>query len=356
MRLNRGGGFTLVELLVVIGIIAVLIGILLPALNKARKTSQQAQCSSNMRQITAAMLTYINDNRGVLPPAMISDNNHATKDASNPYLDGWFWAAELVNQHYISAPNILAGVSNPGSPGSGAIAQNLNFNDSQNVFECPSAFSSLDKTPGIGSSGSTLGKYPTDGANSVGLYGMASAPRWDYGTPYAVASWYQLVMITSVKTTTTPNLVSWPGGTNTAPFIFFDVTKGAIGGPTGQLQYAGYRRNLSLIKHSAYMAMMVESGSVNWLMNGTGNSPASGTAPNGEVCWMPTLAGRHGSPVDNGNNASTNIAFFDGHVDTFGTQPFQTYSTNGTPSATTSGAPNIPPSMGAVFTLAQDQN
>src|ERR1700677_4886297 len=105
-RRNRGGGFTLVELLVVIGIIAVLIGILLPALNKARRQSQQAQCSSNMRQIAMAMLNYINDNRGILPPAMISDNYGGTKDASNPYPDGWFWAAELFNQHYLSTTNI----------------------------------------------------------------------------------------------------------------------------------------------------------------------------------------------------------------------------------------------------------
>lgn len=61
------GGFTLVELLVVIGIISLLISILLPTLNRVRETARSAKCMNNMRQIALATINYANDNNGLMP-------------------------------------------------------------------------------------------------------------------------------------------------------------------------------------------------------------------------------------------------------------------------------------------------
>jgi prepilin-type N-terminal cleavage/methylation domain-containing protein/prepilin-type processing-associated H-X9-DG protein len=59
--------FTLVELLVVVGIIAVLLAILLPAMNKAREGARAVACASNLRQIGMGMMMYANENRQKLP-------------------------------------------------------------------------------------------------------------------------------------------------------------------------------------------------------------------------------------------------------------------------------------------------
>lgn len=91
---KRKTGFTLVELLVVIAVIAILAGLLLPALNSAREKAQSMQCLANLKQIGSFMQYYAMDFEGYIP----------TKTTITPFANGArtydFWP-DLLYRHYV---------------------------------------------------------------------------------------------------------------------------------------------------------------------------------------------------------------------------------------------------------------
>jgi len=154
MRTKRA--FTLVELLVVIGIIAILVGILLPTLNSARQRAANVQCLSNLRSCGQLLHLYAHENRGYFPPmslqspeTLVAGGVIGTPDGPIPVSGGSLRYASNVR-------DALARIANPKSEPTA-----VPFSPGAlNVFYCPSNFFWDGDTPGT--TGAGLSHWPED--------------------------------------------------------------------------------------------------------------------------------------------------------------------------------------------------
>jgi prepilin-type N-terminal cleavage/methylation domain-containing protein/prepilin-type processing-associated H-X9-DG protein len=304
--MKRRSAFTLIELLVVVAIIAVLIAILLPSLNKSREQARIAKCAVNERAIAMGCVVYAQDNSG-------TNIIEFVKSGSPDFPNGFWWTNELVSQGYVKAPNNFQDL------GGGNFVMTMD-RSANSIFYCPDSL--LDTQP----SGVTWTQnFPRDRGNLAPNH--QATPKVAGPGNTRIYNWYGLTSTITKNNDMSAN----PNGTATAGATAFIDYSGNTGTPPAT-EDPRYQRSSRLIAAPSRMVMVMEAPSDD-------NFPAA--TPQSKA---PVLRGIHGDATNNGLDGTTNFAFFDGHVAKYPTSP---YSQNGF-------ATNLNSSTGIVGATVQD--